>query len=144
MAQCSWNKTPQLEEQKLSALLSFLEGSCVCGHIWVGPSLYVPGPRHSNMVQVVPNSSFGIRCLHTMNSSLQEFQEAFLQSSALALEPAERSVIENSLILPLTTHTIPQTALIAPITVAFIFQNLWNYIFEGIIHFFPLESTHTP
>lgn len=61
-----------------------------------------------------------------MNYCLYEFHQVFLEPQAWALESTEFLAIGNSFMVffPLTIHTVLQTALVAPLIVAFMFQNL--------------------
>lgn len=144
-AHCSWNKMPQVEEQKCSPELCL--GGQLCWKVHLGGPLSTPlGTRHSNMVQVVQippsneQQSLGIprSILTILGLDLKiSWTFSYWTFSYILPPPTPRPTP--------TTNTVPWSALIAPLPVAFIFQNLCNYIFEGIIHFFfPWKVHPTP
>ena len=68
-AWCSGNKMPQLQKQRLS--WAVLWDAVLLEGISGQASLHIfEGPRHSNIVQVVQNLSFWLRCLSAMKTSL--------------------------------------------------------------------------
>lgn len=136
-AWCSGNKMPQLQKQRLSCAVLWEAVLLVGISGWASLHTF-EGPRHSNMVQVVQNLSFQLRCLHAMKTTVFRIARSVLKILDLGFRSCwTSSYWKLSYISLMTAHSEPQVALIAPLTVAFTFQNLWNYIFEGIIHFFP-------